>query len=242
MKFFKHFVDSDQGSLGELMNDLGVEGYGRYWLLTSLCVATLEKPRGEAFTEDDMKFTFNERQLREKLRIKSVNLRNFLEICSELALFQWEQNGNKFNFYFPNILKSMDRDSKRARTVRATTAPKIKNKIKNKIYTKESDCDVLFEIWNKHSGTLPKAELLTAKRRKHAKERWREKPDLDYWVLIAEKLAASDFCTGQTGGTWIADFDFMLKPDTHVKVFEGRYDNRNSSHANSHLCLIGEPR
>ena len=110
-----------------------------------------------------------------------------------------------------------------------------------KIAEKNKGAENLFQIWNNHHGALPKAEALTAKRRRSANARWKEKPDFDYWVGITKKLAASDFCNARTGGKWVADFDFLLKPDTHVKVLEGRYDNRASPNSNSHLCLIGEP-
>lgn len=139
MKFFKHFVDADQGSLNDLMNNLGVEAYGRYWLLTALCVSTLEKAKDETYSEADMKFTFNSRQLRNKLRSKSLGLEIFLTSCRDLSLFDWDLNGDKYTFYFPNILKSMDRDSKRARPVRAEAAPKNKRKRKRKINKEEKE-------------------------------------------------------------------------------------------------------
>nr|BFD63189.1 hypothetical protein BdHM001_18700 [Bdellovibrio sp. HM001] len=140
MKFFKHFTDADEGTLNDLMNKLGVEAYGRYWLFAEFCIKGLEKPVDREFTEADMKFSFNERQLREKLRIKSVNLGKFLGTCSELNLFQVTRVEEKFNIEFPKILKFLDRDSKRARKMRDTTAPKARQD-KEEDKDKEEDVD-----------------------------------------------------------------------------------------------------
>jgi hypothetical protein len=129
MKFFKHFVDADSGSLNDLMNKLGVEAYGRYWLFVELCVSKLEKKKDEEFAEEHVRFNFNSRQLRNKLRIKSLGLQIFLTSCRDQSLFQWDLVEDKHSFYFPNILKSMDRDAKRARPDRGPTALKKKKKI-----------------------------------------------------------------------------------------------------------------
>lgn len=81
-----------------------------------------------------------------------------------------------------------------------------------------------FDAYNLNSGILPKANKLTRKRKSAINQRWNEKPDLDYWVTTIKRMAASEFCTGKTG--WTADLDFLLRPDSHVKINEGKYDNR----------------
>jgi len=97
-------------------------------------------------------------------------------------------------------------------------------------YTSGSDTDVspptLFEIWNQNRGPLPEAKECRAgtKRGRAAAARWAERPDAAYWTGVVRRLAASPFCRGETGGTWRATFDFLIQPDTHVKVLEGKYD------------------
>jgi len=89
---------------------------------------------------------------------------------------------------------------------------------------------LLTNIWNLHCGTLGKVKLENPSRRKHIALRWKEAPDdrEKYWTQIVKRMAASDFCTGKTTRGWRASFDFLLKPDTHLRVDEGQFDNRGS--------------
>lgn len=140
MKFFKHFTDAHEGrSMLALMNKFGLEGYAAYFILAEICGKKLEKEADETYTEDHLKFTFNERIVREKLRMRSTKVELFLNYCATLDLLQFTKVEDEITFYFPKLLESMDRDSKRARTERADGAPK--NKIKNKIKNKEEDKD-----------------------------------------------------------------------------------------------------
>lgn len=85
----------------------------------------------------------------------------------------------------------------------------------------------LLKLWNQVADpALPRAQDLTDTRHKHATARLRERPALDQWRGIVERINTSDFCRGQNDRGWVASFDWMLKPDTPVKVLEGKYDNR----------------
>jgi hypothetical protein len=42
-----------------------------------------------------------------------------------------------------------------------------------------------------------------------------------------KKILQSDFLCGKNDRGWRADFDFFIKPETHIKIMEGKYDNRN---------------
>lgn len=83
------------------------------------------------------------------------------------------------------------------------------------------------KAWTDNCGVLsPKKNLkLTDERRRKIRARWAEHPDLAYWADCARRMAASSFCCE---GPW-ATFDWLIKNDTnHVKVAEGKYDNRGS--------------
>lgn len=82
----------------------------------------------------------------------------------------------------------------------------------------------LSKIWNENCGSLPKVKASTEKRDRAARTRWGADPDPLYWKQVVERIAGSDFCTGVSSRGWIANFDFLLRPDTHVKVMEGSYD------------------
>lgn len=74
---------------------------------------------------------------------------------------------------------------------------------------------------------LPKAQLLTDKRRKALAHRLKECGGIDGWNSAMEKVAASDFCTGKKID-WRADFDFILQAKSFTKIMEGSYDNRKA--------------
>lgn len=68
---------------------------------------------------------------------------------------------------------------------------------------------------------------MSSKRTKTAVERWKEKPDINYWESVAHKLAESDFCNGQNDRGWKANFEFFLRPETHLKALEGQYEGKS---------------
>ena len=91
----------------------------------------------------------------------------------------------------------------------------------------------LARLWNDHCGKLPKVKACNASRLKHANARWKEARWTDdfgspaeYWAEVVHLLRLSNFCNGANDRGWIADFTFLLRPDTHLKVMEGKYANR----------------
>lgn len=86
----------------------------------------------------------------------------------------------------------------------------------------------LRDAWNQGTTEpLPQCQELTVKRKQSAQARIREEPSLFEWQRAIAKINASSFCRGETDrGDWKASFDWLLKPDTRVKVLEGKYDNK----------------
>lgn len=88
----------------------------------------------------------------------------------------------------------------------------------------------LAELWNEKSDpTQAKLNLNllkpTSKRWTWARCRLREHPEIDYWRSVVERIAKSSFCRGQNDRGWRADFDFLVRAETHLKVGEGKYDD-----------------
>jgi hypothetical protein len=139
MKFFKHFTDSHEGrSMQALMNEFGLEGYAAYFILMETCAKKIEKQKDEELETSHFKCVLNERVVREKLRMRSTKVELFLNSCSTLVLLQFTKVKDEFHFSIPKLLECMDRDSKRARTERGPTAPKIEDKEEDKDKDKES--------------------------------------------------------------------------------------------------------
>lgn len=93
----------------------------------------------------------------------------------------------------------------------------------------KADCQKLADVWNEcTAGILPRIIQLTPEREKHAKARLHDNSDLKYWRDIFLRMAASPWCQGRQNRdgphiNWKADFEFALRPGTHVKVLEGGY-------------------
>ena len=80
---------------------------------------------------------------------------------------------------------------------------------------------------------LQKVRVFNAARRKAIKSRFIEiGKDQDVFAELFNKIAASDFLTGQSTD-FKADIDFIFSPSGFAKILEGRYDNNNKggSHA-----------
>lgn len=106
--------------------------------------------------------------------------------------------------------------------------------VTNDTHTSISDVTIgshllLFSIWNQWCDELPKAKGMNSERKNKSKIRWNENPDPKYWEEVVCKISKSSFCRGKTGKGWVATFDWLLKPDTHLRVIEGKYDDRSGS-------------
>lgn len=90
--------------------------------------------------------------------------------------------------------------------------------------TTVGDSHWLQDIWNQHkSDSLPGCRQLSKERKKSIAARIKENPNPEYWQEVVFRISGSAFCCGSSG--WRASFDWFLKPDTHIKVLEGKYDN-----------------
>lgn len=100
----------------------------------------------------------------------------------------------------------------------------------------------LAELWNEHCGKLSKCRIpISESRLKQIKTRTKSEPDREVWVEGIQRLADSDFCNGANDRAWVADFGFLLKPDSLNKILEGKYDNRTPLQnitKNPHLLSI----
>ncbi|WP_413581066.1 hypothetical protein [Bdellovibrio sp. HCB288] len=123
MKFFKHFTDAHTGrSMMSLFDEMGHAGPNCYWILVELCAGKLEKLADQEFTEADFKFNFHERLVRERFRLSSTKVQLWLDHASTLNLLSYEFVGSEIHIHMPKLLEILDRDTKRARKPRATTA------------------------------------------------------------------------------------------------------------------------
>jgi len=128
MIYFKHFSNANSSDhLENIINDLGFEGYGRYWrLLEYLC---------SLYDGESTKFKIHKRTLRDVLRFRSsLKLDSYLVTIGLQRGYKVVTNGNHYEIEAVILSELQSRDFKKARSERAPAVPKIKikNKIKNK--------------------------------------------------------------------------------------------------------------
>lgn len=92
----------------------------------------------------------------------------------------------------------------------------------------------LVVIWNAQKPTNLQRVCgmsATSSRFKNADARWKEKPDAGYWTTVIARIGRSKFCLGDNERAWLADFEFLVRPDNHYRILEGKFDNCHASFA-----------
>ncbi len=96
----------------------------------------------------------------------------------------------------------------------------------------------LASLWNEIADQkFPRVKFLSEKRRKKCKARFDENPRIEFWTEVITKINQSDFCKGLGDRGWVANFDFLIAPDTAAKALEGTYDNRKGFNTNKTLAI-----
>ena len=85
----------------------------------------------------------------------------------------------------------------------------------------------LVTLYHKICTSLPTIIEVNDKRKAMIKARLKEKPNLDFWEQVFNKIEASAFLTGKQGD-WKANFDWIFKNNTnYIKIMEGCYNKDN---------------
>lgn len=87
----------------------------------------------------------------------------------------------------------------------------------------------MVDLWNAKCGHISSVQKLTKSRLTKIEARLKEEPVREYWGKVFDQISASSFCAGSSDRGWKASFDWIISNDTnHVKVSEGKYDDRSS--------------
>lgn len=112
----------------------------------------------------------------------------------------------------------------------------VSNEVESTLSPKKEDSvlDEIFSFFNEvmANKAIKPISRLTDKRKLWIKARLREYGLQDIKVMI-QKAAASDFLNGQNNKNWMADFDWLFRPNNFPKVLEGNYDNRERQQYNN---------
>ena len=94
------------------------------------------------------------------------------------------------------------------------------------------------DLWNSIVTNCSKVTVLSEPRRKKVISRIKEMGELgdvnEIITICLEKINNSSFCTGNNVRGWKASFDWFIDNGNNwVKVYEGRYDNKDGKTINS---------
>ena len=128
--------------------------------------------------------------------------------------------------------KSRHDDGEQMGVIPATYERDVTNERTNELVEMDFDAIALFNLWNENCGSLPKSRELSKTRKSSATARLKEKPERLFWEEVIFRIRDSAFCNGESDTGWRATFDWLLKPDTHMKVLEGKYDKIKKEPAN----------
>lgn len=145
-----------------------------------------------------------------------------LAALSELITdFKLNYSETKLHFLEAKSLESLSsRENKGQLAVQKKDKKALVTKPKSELI-KLTELEVL---WNRYCGALPQVKRSSKRRKATIRARLKEVSDLDYWVATFIRVSESRFCNGENDRGWRADFDFVLKPDSHLKINEGKYD------------------
>lgn len=78
-------------------------------------------------------------------------------------------------------------------------------------------------FWNLLPDPFPRVTKVTPKRRTATEARLRDTPELKRWERAIAVLPGSPFLRGENDRGWVANFDWLMRPDTLTKLEEGNY-------------------
>ena len=93
------------------------------------------------------------------------------------------------------------------------------------------DFEKFVEFFNQeidaNNSTIPHIKAITEKRKKMIQARIREHGK-NSLVEVVRLLVSSDYLNGKNDRGWVADIDWMLKPNNYIKISEGNYQDKNN--------------
>lgn len=97
--------------------------------------------------------------------------------------------------------------------------------------TQKVDYGKLLEFFNQtisESGSVIKEIRQLTERRKLAIQARARENGKESLMEVIKQAAKSDFLNGRNDRGWVADFDWLMRPNNFVKVLEGNYNNNSN--------------
>ena len=85
------------------------------------------------------------------------------------------------------------------------------------------------EFWNANCEPLSKVQSVSSKRLNLIKSRRRDPFFVANFQAAVLRAKESKFCCGTNARGWMANFDWLMRPDTVAKLMEGQFDNKRQA-------------
>ena len=213
-----------------LIEQLGLEGYGIYWIL----VETLrEQPE----------YKYPLALVPALARRYNTSSQKVEAVIKGYQLFAIDDDQFFFSQSLLQRMEEYDGKREQARLAGKRSAEVRKNQLlindrsttverplnnrstigEDSIREEYISCQLVADSWNQIVTSLPKITKITDVRKKAIRSR---SDDMAEFERVFRKVEASDFLSGRNG-QWIGcGFDWVLNPSNWTKVIEGNYDNR----------------
>ena len=80
---------------------------------------------------------------------------------------------------------------------------------------------------DENKSVIPHIKAITEKRKKMIQARIREHGK-NSLAEVVRLLVSSDYLNGKNDRGWVADIDWMLKPNNYIKIIEGNYQDKSN--------------
>lgn len=125
----------------------------------------------------------------------------------------------------PNPTEPTDDKASMAGTGGGNGAESQPDELRDQSKAAHDDYEVIQTVWNDIAHlSLPRCKEIGSGRRRDAmRERWKEHPDIAYWRMTVQNMNAQTFCLGENDRRWMSSMDFLLRPESAIKINEGAY-------------------
>lgn len=253
MQWFKHYNNASKKEVFvRLSNEFGrVRAVGLYWIFIEYFHSIWDSNK-------EPKFIVNKKELRTLLELKDQKLLTFLTSMQDVGTISFVSFENKIEIFLHKLPEILTKDQKynRKRIAKGSqTAMTDKDKDKdkenkppivpqggsrsfvsddfsqpNRKKPKMSPEDVM-RVYNDSAPPLPRIKLLNAARRRRVAKLIKDFPDAFTEQSLGEmiqQIKLSDFHIGKNDRGWVANFDWFIREENFIKLFEGSFNGRPS--------------